>query len=230
MPKADKLPPEYQMVPATLLVRAPWNFKTEDEETARRLVEKIKRTGLIQPLNVREVEVDGEARLEAYDGNHRVDAIRILGIKSVAVHNAGEITQAEAARRAMELNEDHFETDMVKVAELFRDDLVPLFGSDDLSGSLPWEQQQIDDMISGLDFDLDALDAPEAPPAPKDDRPPPGMKILSLAGRKQRVSQEAAAEFWKRFDAWESLAPEGSDALMTMITAQVSIDGGGGDD
>jgi len=219
-----------QVVPVSQLVKAPWNYKTDDAVKARKLTGSLRRSGQLQVLNVREVDTDDGPRLEVFDGNHRVDSLRDLGWDQVLVINAGKISRAEAIRRAMELNENRFDSDAIKVAELLRDDLTPTFTTEDLATTFPWDQQQLDDLVASLDFDMNALgvdplinETKEQPPPEKHQRsrgPGPKMTILKMAGRSVKVTAEAAEVFWRRFDAWTNLVGDGGDPLMALLDHQ----------
>ena len=227
-----QLPPEWQVVDVARLVKAPWNYKHDEPDAAARLVESVRRSGQIQVLNVREVGDKKPPMLEVYDGNHRVDAVGVLGLEQVIVHNAGRISQAEAARRAMELNENGFEADMIRVAELFRDDLLPEFDLPDLAGSLPWDESQITDLVSSLDFDLSALLTPstEPPPTKSGNKTPDGMTKLSLAKRTELVSDQDAERFWACWDALVVLSTGGSPVQAILRGVQLGTEEEGGNE
>lgn len=140
-------------LPVEKLVKADWNYKTEDEEKSRVLRNNIKRNGQIENILVRELDT---GFYEVVNGNHRYDVFIQLGLSEVMCFNLGKISFAQAKRIAVETNETKFENDQLKLAELLRE-LDMEFGTEDLVSSLPFSEQELDNFKKLLEFDFDSL-------------------------------------------------------------------------
>lgn len=94
---------------------APWNYKTDDLEKQKELVQRIQKRGQLATIIVRELE---SGMFEAVDGNHRVNAFKELGIKQVMACNLGVIDLKDAEAIAYEMNEFRFDADPMKLDSL----------------------------------------------------------------------------------------------------------------
>jgi hypothetical protein len=138
----------YRLVPVSALVKATWNYKKDDAELAAKLAANMKRNGQVESLMVRQLK---NGTLEVVNGNHRLDALITLGVKTAMVCDLGKISDAEARRLAVETNETRFETDFVKLSLLFKD-MNEEFDKDDLLGTLPFDEREISDIEQITEF------------------------------------------------------------------------------
>lgn len=139
------------------LVPADWNYKIEDEEKAKKLAANIKRNGQIENILVRRLQ---NGKNEVVNGNHRLISFRETGMKEVVCFQLGAISKSAAKRIAIETNETKFDTNYTKLAELFRDMVTGAdaeFEIKDLAETLPFDESQIENYVSLLDFDWDAF-------------------------------------------------------------------------
>jgi len=135
------------------LVKADWNYKKEDEEKTKKLVGNFKRNGQIENIIVRELDT---GFYEVINGNHRKDVFDILKIKKVHTYNFGNITQDRAVRIAIETNETRFDSDQLKLSELITM-LTTKFKIADLSNTMPYSEQDINNFLEVANFDFDKL-------------------------------------------------------------------------
>lgn len=112
------------------------------------LKENIKRNGLIVNILVRELPT---GFYEVLDGNHRLDVVRELGIETAHAYNLGPISDAKAQRLALEINENNFEADPIKLGRLLKDLSVeiPIL---DLSMTLPYTPDQLNNFVEMTNF------------------------------------------------------------------------------
>ena len=76
-------------------------------------------------------------KYEVMDGNHRLEALKQLGWKKIAVENFGPISIAKAITIARRRNHSWFEDNLFKLGELYREHVIPEFGVDELAKILP---------------------------------------------------------------------------------------------
>jgi len=144
---------KYKLIPMEELVKAEWNYKQEDEEMATALVENFKRNGQVENLIVRQLDT---GYYEVVNGNHRYDALKVLGAKKVVVYDKGKISLTEAQRLAVETNESKFVADQVELAKLLKE-MTDTFDEDELLATLPYSKQELDNMVSMTEFDFNKL-------------------------------------------------------------------------
>lgn len=133
------------------LVKADWNYKTEDAAKSEKLKANIKRNGQIENIIIRELPT---GFYEVVNGNHRYDVLKDLGIETIHAFNLGTIDDKKAQRIAIETNETKFATDTLQLAELLHE-LSKEFSTDDLLETLPYTQEQLADFDKMLNLDWD---------------------------------------------------------------------------
>jgi len=131
------------------LVKADWNYKTEDKDKQEKLKENIKRNGQIENIIIRELDT---GFYEVVNGNHRLSVLKDLNIEKAYSYNLGKITQAQAIRIAIETNETKFDTDSIALAERVKE-LTKEFDLKDLINTLPYSEIEIDNFSKLTDFD-----------------------------------------------------------------------------
>ncbi|QDP64653.1 MAG: hypothetical protein Unbinned4585contig1001_17 [Prokaryotic dsDNA virus sp.] len=139
------------------LIKADWNYKTEDLQKSKKLKENIKRNGQVENILIRELETGD---FEVVNGNHRLDVFRDLGIKKVMGYNFGIISQQQAMRIAIETNETKFDSDSIVLAERIKE-LTEEFNLDDLVSTLPYNENEILNFKTLTDFDWSQYDSDE---------------------------------------------------------------------
>ena len=136
-------------IPTDKLVKADWNYKTEDPNKQEKLKENIKRNGQIENIIIRELET---GFYEVVNGNHRLSVLKALNIEKAYSYNLGKISQAQANRIAIETNETKFDTDSIALAERVKE-LTEEFDLKDLINTLPYSETEIDNFSKLTDFD-----------------------------------------------------------------------------
>jgi len=136
-------------IPTDKLVKANWNYKTEDPNKQEKLKENIKRNGQIENIIIRELET---GFYEVVNGNHRLSVLKALNIEKAYSYNLGKISQAQAIRIAIETNETKFDTDSIALAERVKE-LTEEFDLKDLINTLPYSEIEIDNFSKLTDFD-----------------------------------------------------------------------------
>tara|TARA_R110002051_G_scaffold119328_1_gene192812 strand:- start:1717 stop:2352 length:636 start_codon:yes stop_codon:yes gene_type:complete len=133
-------------VPIDKLVKADWNYKTEDDKKQEKLKENIKRNGQIENILIRELDT---GYYEVVNGNHRLSVLKELKFEKVYTYNLGKINQSQAIRIAIETNETKFETDTIELAERIKE-ISSVF--DDLDLTLPYTEQELENFRTLSDF------------------------------------------------------------------------------
>lgn len=165
--------PALLSIPLEKLFKAAWNYKTTNDDKQEKLKANIKRNGQVENLIVRDL---GNGVFEVVNGNHRLDAMRDLGFEEAVCFNLGSVTEAQAMRVAVETNETRFATNNVRMAELLKELLVD-FDADELSETMPFSKDRIEELASSLGFNPDVYvntgyGEPDDPTPPKTVRCP----------------------------------------------------------
>ena len=86
MGKKEKLNKGWLEIDINELVKADWNYKTDDEFKLKKLQENIKRNGQIENIIIRELDT---GFFEIVNGNHRYEALLSLKQEKVMCYNLG---------------------------------------------------------------------------------------------------------------------------------------------
>ncbi len=145
----------FKVIPISKLVKADWNYKTDDPVKKEKLKENIKRNGQIENVLVRLLDT---GFYEIVNGNHRQDVFVELGFEEVVAFDFGKISLAAAQRIAIETNETKFDSDTDKLAKLLQEIKLE-FNEEDLKATMPFDEDEFSEMMSReiteIDFDLD---------------------------------------------------------------------------
>lgn len=148
MGKQDHGLDKYQPIDITKLVKAPWNYKEEDDFMSKQLVGNLKQNGQVENILVRELD-DGQ--FEVVNGNHRYDAMKELGFEVVMTYNLGKISLAAAKRIAVATNETKFKSDPYKFAQLMNE-LQTEFSIESLQEDMPFSANEIENFKQLSEF------------------------------------------------------------------------------
>jgi ParB-like chromosome segregation protein Spo0J len=164
---------KYKVLPVEKLVKASWNYKTDNPDLLEKLKANIKRNGQVENILVRELPT---GFWEICNGNHRAQALMDLGIKEVVVFDLGKISDAQARRIAVETNETKFETDNIRLAEIIKEISEEFADLDELSKTMPYTHEEIDNFNKLLTFDWEQYQSGSTEAdddAPSDGQEPP---------------------------------------------------------
>src|SRR4030067_767860 len=161
----------YKIFPIELLVKADWNYNTDDEFQSERLRNNLKKRGQIENIHVRELET---GYYEVINGNHRLDELTLLAKSFVLAYDHGKISLSEAQRITIETNETDFKPDDNKLSAILNS-LVLEYGEEDLKITIPFTDDEFSELlnltIEPLDVELNEVDEDdfqeEPPEVPK---------------------------------------------------------------
>jgi len=136
------------------LVKAEWNYKEEDENQTKKLIENFKRNGQVENIQIRELENN---KYEVVNGNHRLDVMNELKMKKCHVFNYGVISLSNAKRIAIETNETKFQTNSFKLGEIIKE-ISAEVNLDELEKTMPYSADEMQNMIEVLDFDWNTFE------------------------------------------------------------------------
>ena len=139
----------FELVEVDKLIKADWNYKTDDEKKLKDLQENFKRNGQVENIIIRELS---KGKYEVVNGNHRYDALKNLGIKTAIVCNKGKITKAEAVRLAIETNETKFGVDNLKLAEAINN-LQEQYPIEELVKTMPYTTTELNNLLNLINFE-----------------------------------------------------------------------------
>ena len=139
---------------------ARWNYKVEDPAILEKLKANLIVNEQIENIIVRELK---SGNFEVVNGNHRLKVFKDLGYKTVHCFNLGGISLSQAKRIAIETNETRFQNDRVQLAKILGD-LVIDFEMDELVGTLPFTEGEINNLMDLSNLDLgEGADPPDPP-------------------------------------------------------------------
>ena len=122
-------------LPVAQLVKADWNYKTDaSPEQIEKLAASIRWDESAGVLAVREL---GKNKYEVIDGNHRLEAVRVLKWETVPCENFGEISLARAVVVARRRNYQWFEDNILSLSKLMTDIVFPEIPIADLVTFMP---------------------------------------------------------------------------------------------
>lgn len=145
----------YKVIPIDDIVPADWNYKTEDPETEEKLRNNIKRLGQIENTHVRQLET---GNYEMVNGNHRLPILKDEGYTHIFVFDHGDVSQAEAIRRAIETNETNIDPDEVELGARIAELEEAFGGLDEIKATMPFPDDKLEDLSDLADFDFDQFD------------------------------------------------------------------------
>lgn len=139
----ERILPVFEKVKIDRLVKSPFNYKDNDEEMSRKLVANIRKNGQLETILVRRLPTGS---FEICNGNHRYDAMCELGMDEVMVCNIGTISDTQAKRIAIELNETGFPNDILRLsANLI--EVSKEFGEECMD-TLPYDEKEMEKLLS----------------------------------------------------------------------------------
>ena len=143
--KNENQSPKIQEVSLGKLVNADWNYKEKGTpEMIQKLAESVKRDKSLGVVAVRELD---DGNYEVIDGNHRLEAARFLKMEKLTVENFGKLSKSDAVLIARRRNHQWFREDVVLLASLYADVVVPEISIDDLSTFMPETKNDLADLI-----------------------------------------------------------------------------------
>lgn len=145
------LPHGWQFLPIDKMLKAGWNYKTDDAEKQLKLTENIRRNGQLETIIVRDFP---GGFYEVVNGNHRLDSFKECKIKIVLTRYLGKVSQEEAVRKAIETNEFRFDTDTVKLAQRIKE-ISNEFSITDLAITMPYTETEIENYKNLTSFNWD---------------------------------------------------------------------------
>lgn len=158
--------PGFIIVDVSRLVKAPWNYKTDDTAMTARLERNIMRhqkagrgSGQLMNLIVRHI---ARNKLEVVNGNHRYDVLQKLSVARALVYDLGTVSEKEAQRIAVETNESKFPVNWMRyqehVADIARGSSV-----EEIAASLPLREEEIRAAIRQQEWTWKDIRADAAP-------------------------------------------------------------------
>lgn len=149
----QKLFVNYKLIPFELLVKADWNYKIDNDKLKEKLIQNLKRNGQVVNTLVRELDT---GYYEVIDGNHRYDAFADMKVDFVLCFDFGHISNAQAKRIAIEINETKFEADTIKLAETIKD-ITAEFSLEEIVVSMPFTMPELENFGELLEFNWDEM-------------------------------------------------------------------------
>lgn len=145
-------PKGFVEIPVKKLVKAPWNYKQDDETKAIKLAAMLRKRGVIENLVVRPAP-EKRGKWEVVNGNHRLDALEMNGhTGNVMCFAYDKLPDVVAYAVAVELNETSFDADNIKLGSLLKS-IVGVYGVEEALKTLPYDQKTLTRLSELADFD-----------------------------------------------------------------------------
>ncbi len=148
-------------VPISKVVENNYNYNKMTDEMFEKQIASIARNGFIGVTIVREIEQGGKPFYEIIDGAHRYRAMKSSGEKFIRVNNLGEISDSEAKRLTITLQEIRgekrkgmFESLLDELeSDLSAEEMAELPVPKELLTKLEHESKVAEDSMVDVDFD-----------------------------------------------------------------------------
>lgn len=174
------------------LIKAEWNYKTDGtEEQIQKLMKSIEYDDSAGILAVRKLN----DKYEVIDGNHRLEALRRLGWKSIQVENFGDLPKSKAIVISRRRNHVWFDDDLKAFSDLIKNDVLPEIDTETLKEILPDTPDEIDNLINFGNFEWEE-------PTQKEHNDADGTKTITV-----KVDQ-SVYEIWQQ---WVKYCAEQTD-------------------
>tara|TARA_B100001964_G_C14063707_1_gene522592 strand:- start:50 stop:685 length:636 start_codon:yes stop_codon:yes gene_type:complete len=139
-------------LPIKKLKKAEWNYKTDgSEDQIIKLMNSIEYDNSAGVLAVRKVK----DKFEVIDGNHRLEALKRLGWSEVQVENFGDLPKSKAIILSRRRNHIWFDDNLLDLATLLKEDVIPETSMDELKKILP-DFEDIENLLNFNEFDWEA--------------------------------------------------------------------------
>lgn len=176
----------------------PWNYNQQDDLMFEKQKNSLEHFSLSAPIIVREVAssssslsagdssqaLSAERRYEIVDGEHRYRAALELGYTEIAVWNLGDIPDTQAQQLTILMNEIKG-TPRIDDLGILMKSLDEQIGRDVLEFNMPFSAQQIEDLISTVEFDWSNFEANIGEESETQEKKPNMLRIEFLFQEKQ---------------------------------------------
>jgi hypothetical protein len=203
----------------------PWNPNKQTERVMTAVRESIREFGFIDPITVRP-HPTREAAFEILGGEHRWIAARAEGIDTVPVTVLHGLSDAQAKKLVVILNETRGEADTALLGRLLSDIQRELEDENDLRLGLPYSEEELRQLTSVADDEI----TPPPPPPAGNGRPTPRepLKVNAVTltyGEEQQVDRFRTLA---RIVQHERQEPDEATAVLRALEETVErIEGGG---
>jgi len=204
-----------ETIPAERISVNRWNPNRMTAAMYAKALESIKTYGFVDPLTVREDMTRGgiEPVYEIIDGEHRFRAGSDLGMTEfpcVVVHG---LTDDQARKLTVVLNELHGQADPDKMGDLLSD-LLSRTDLEDLMVALPYDESVLAGFLGTLPS-LPELVSPEPAPAPPSDKEPWVERLYRMPKSVSLIIDEAIekAADGEKVEKWQALERVCADYL-----------------
>ena len=132
----------------------PWNPNVQDAHEFEAVKSGLIAYGQVSPLVVRTHPIK-EGEFELIDGEHRLRAMKAVGLKSGDVYDLGLIPDSRAKKLTIVLGEARGSNDALKLGTLLKD-LMQDIDDAELIAGLPQTMDEIRDLVDLSDYEWDA--------------------------------------------------------------------------
>lgn len=201
----------FEIIGAAGLEKNPWNPNRMTAAMFAKAIESIQTYGFIDPLLVR---VLGAWRWQIIDGEHRFDAGLTLGMTDFPCTVISGISDADAKKLTIVMNELHGQADPTKMGTLLNEILADT-SLDDLLVALPYDESILAGYLGSVTLpELEPV-TPEPAPAPSSDKTVWVERLYRMPKEVALVIDEAIekARDGEEIETWQALERVAADFL-----------------
>lgn len=202
-------------VKADRLLPNPWNPNRMTAAMRAKLVESIQEYGMIDPLTVREDMLHGGIQpfYQIIDGENRFVVAKDEGIHEFECTVVDGLTDAQAKKLTIVMNELHGQADPDKLGDLLGE-ILTLTSLDELRVALPYDDKTLGSFLQLPDL----LPLPDMKPQPKADestKEPWAERLFKMPKSVALIIDEAIekAKDGEEIESWQALERVAADYL-----------------
>lgn len=206
---------KYQVIDGRSIVPNPWNPNRMTVAMYAKTLESIQEYGFVDPLTVRELDgpVTQRTRYQIIDGENRWRAGSDLGIPDFDCIVISGLTDAQAKKLTIVMNELHGQADPTKMGDLLTEILADS-SIDEMLRALPYDESVVAGFLGKMP-ELPPLVTPPAPSTPGESKEPWTERLFKMPKSVALIVDEALekAKDGEEIETWQALERVAADYL-----------------
>jgi len=190
----------YKRVPIDQVRPNKFNYNTQSEFIAEKMIESMQEDGFVSPMEVRSGNENGSfGYYEVIGGEHRLKTAKALGMTEVPVIDLGNYPDIRAKKLCIKLNETKGKPSTEKLAELLAS--IQDEGGTEALASMPFDDGELSSLLAmtgDADMPPEDDDEDDDEDEPKKERKPTLASAMGLLDMK-RAREEILMQKWEQY-------------------------------